>query len=418
MLDRSVAPQAVTIERPNLPGLERISIKDDTLVYALNQGTQPVVLFEMVVPVGRFQEPTPGLSYYLFKMITEGTSSKSSETIASFFDFHGSHLEITPTLDYVSIKLYALNKFFPTLLSLLMELLTESTFPDREFETLKKIRTQNIRQQNAKNNVFASLKFRELLYGEQHPYGRIVTEEQSKAVSREALIQFRGALLTQPHFFVTGQVTDEIIDALQSSLSHLDFQQPDEVSMAETKRGDSLTLKREGSTQASVRMGLNTINRHHEDVHLLKVTNEILGGYFGSRLMKNIREEKGLTYGIHSSVLHLEQSSYWSIGSELLSDKVELGVEEILKEITTLQNELPCNEEMEMVTNYMKGKFLNSFDSPFSAHDMMKGIILNGLSEQYFFEFFDTLQSITPGQVTSTAQKYFRQDELLKLVVF
>ncbi|MEQ8470632.1 MAG: pitrilysin family protein [Marinoscillum sp.] len=417
MLDRSVAPPAVSIERPNLPSLDEIKINDGLRVHVLNQGAQPVVLFEIVIPVGRFQEPTPGLSYYLFKMLTEGTTSKSSEQIASIFDFYGSHLEITPTLDYVSIKLYALNKFFPQLLKLLTEMLTESTFPSKEFETQKAIRTQNIKQQNAKNTVFASFKFRELIYGQTHPYGRIITPEQCQLTTREELLAFAPSVRTKPQIFVTGQVTEEIIRSVSECLSTIDFNEFPDSEKAEIIGGKSETITREGSTQASLRIGGFTIDKHHEDIHRLKITNEILGGFFGSRLMKNIREEKGLTYGIHSSILHLQHSSYWSIGSELLADKVDLGISEINKEISILQNNAPNPHEMEMVTNYMKGKFLSSFDSPFSAHDMMKNLILNDLSDQYFFDFFDTVQNITAEEISTTAQKYFNPEQLTQLVI-
>lgn len=417
MPDRSVAPPALPIDLPHLPEFEAVNIKDALGINILKQGQQPVVLFEMIIPVGRFEEPSPGISYYLFKMLTEGTLRRTSEEIASTFDYYGSHLEITPTLDHVSIKLYTLSKFFPQLLSLLAEMLTEPAFLEKEFATLKAIRTQNIKQQNARNNVFASLKFRELLFGADHPYGRISTVEQAMSPSRADLLDFQPSLLAKPSIFMTGLITDTEVQAVYDCLSRIPFSDKLTPGDVEVDRSDSIKIDREGSTQASVRIGNQMINRHHPDIHKLGVTNELLGGFFGSRLMKNIREEKGLTYGIHSSILHLEKASYWSIGSEMLSDKLSLGIGEIYKEIKKLQSEPPRQVEFDTVINYMKGQFLGSFDSPFSAHNKMRDIILQGLTNQYFIDFFNTLQAITPDEVSDTASRYFTTDNLLELVV-
>ncbi|RED99739.1 M16 family metallopeptidase [Marinoscillum furvescens] len=417
MPDRTKAPESSVIDLPNLPALQTVHLPCGLDLHLLNQGQQPVVLFEMVVPLGRWEEPSAGLAYYLFKMLTEGTPTKSSEEIASFFDFYGSHLEITPTLDAVNIKLYALNKFFPELVKFLTDLLTESSFPKREFETLKQIRIEQIRQQYSRNNAFASLKFRELLFGAEHPYGLMISEEQARKTQRDDLLNHKNLLCTQPLLFITGMVGEDEIKAVESAFEGFPQTPTPSKRTAFTNTGKSQTITREDSTQASLRIGKTTINRHHEDIHKLKVANELLGGFFGSRLMKNIREEKGLTYGIHSSFLHLHHASYWCIGSELLRDKVTLGQEEIQKEITKLQQSPPEQEEFSMVINYMKGKFLSSFDSPFSAHGLIKSLKLAQLPESYFMDFFDTLQNIKPEDISLMASRHFNQDDITTLVV-
>lgn len=416
MLDRSVAPAALAIDRPLLPIPEDITVGKLPLTI-LNQGTQPVVLFEMVIPVGRYEEPQPGLAFYVFKMLTEGTSRKTAEEIAETFDFYGSHLEIMPTLDAVSIKLYALRKFFPTVLGLLAELLTESDFPASEFETLRQIRTEQVKQQHARNNAFANLKFREMLFGPSHPYGLVIDEELVQKPTLEEVRAFKGALMTTPQVFMSGWITESEIQTVEQAFGHLHFIPaiaPDQRPITPTK---TLSVTREDSTQASLRLGNRSIDRTHPEIHKLKVANELLGGFFGSRLMKNIREEKGLTYGIHSSLMHLQHASYWSISSEILREKTGLAQEEILKEIQTLQNEAPGQGEFEMVINYMKGKFLSSFDSPFSSHEMIKGLRLAGLTEDYFFAFLDTLDTIRPEEISEVTTRYFQEKDLSSLVV-
>lgn len=416
-MDRTKAPAASEIDRPNLPSFEKIELTSDLELITLNQGKQEVVLLEMIYPVGRFQETSPGLAFYLFKMLTEGTSKHSSEQIASAFDFYGSHVEITPTLDHVSIKLYSLSRFFGQVLELFCELLQDSIFPEKEFDIIKQIRVQQIKQQEAKNNIFASLKFREILYGQSHPYGRMVTIDQANSTTITDLHNFRSALSIKPLLFLTGKISDTEISLLKSFFGQFKFEQDLNSQDYSIESGTSSTIKKSGSTQASIRMGKTIINRSHPDIHLLKITNEILGGFFGSRLMKNIREDKGLTYGIHSSILHLQHSSYWSINSEVLLDKVELALSEINRELDLLCTNTPTDQELHMVKNYMKGKFLSSFDSPFSSHNMLKNVVLDGLDVSYFFEYFDTLQNIGKQDITDTASKYFSKESITTLIV-
>lgn len=418
MLDRSIAPLASDIERPNLPGTEELILQKDLPLIVLNQGNQPVVFFEMVIPVGRWEESVPDLTYYTFKMLTEGTQSKTSETIASAFDFFGSHLEITPTLDGVSLKLYALNKFFPQILELLIELLTESAFPEKEFDTLKQIRIQSIKQEHAQNNSYANLKFRELIFGAAHPYGFMTNETLTSKVSIEEVIQNKKALRIKPLLFVSGLVDDTILHAIKKNFEHFPFEKPLLKRQSDTfPLSKQETISREDSTQASLRIGSVSIDRHHTDFHHLKVANELLGGFFGSRLMKNIREDKGLTYGIRSGFVHLQEASYWTISSELLRDKLELGQSEIYKEINRLKTEVPSQKEFDTVINYMKGKFLSSFDSPFSSHTMIKGLRTAGLTENYFYEYFNTLQTIQPEQICEVLKQYVLVDRMTNLVV-
>lgn len=409
MLDRSVAPQASAIVRPKLPQPDELSL-GNLPVTVLNQGNQPVVLFEMIVPVGWWEEPKPGLAYYLFKMLTEGTRQKSAEQIAAVFDYYGSHLEVTPTLDHVSIKLFALSGFLPELLGLMNEMLTEVSFPENEFETLRQIRQQQIRQQYARNNTFASMKFREMLFGKAHPYGIMMDEALAARISLDDLNEHKNILLSTPHIFLTGNITEEVLTTVQDRMGQLEFTSPPSRNNNPISGVRQLSITREDSTQASIRSGHLTINRDHPDTHKLKIANTLLGGFFGSRLMKNIREEKGLTYGIHSSIMHLQHASYWHISSEVLRDKTELAQEEIKKEINLLRLYAPENQEFEMVKNYIKGKFLSSFDSPFSSHEMFKMLKLSQLTSEHFNDFLETLDSMQPGEVCEMANQYFHKE--------
>lgn len=408
ILDRTKAPEAHDIIFPIIPVTQEFRLSNGIDFTILNQGNQPVVLLEMVFPVGRGNEPVPGISYYVSKMLTEGTLRRTSEQIASVFDFYGSHLEISPTLDAVTIKLYTLNRFFPELAQVLLELIQDSIFPEKEFEVVKRIRVQQILQQHAKNNSFAGLKFREALFGDAHPYGEIITEEKAEQITIDDVRAFGKAFSVKPEIFLAGLVTDKEIQVVTDTFGQAVFDHKLESNPSQKPpKGLDVDIVREDSTQASIRYGIHTISRRHPEVHKLKITNNLFGGFFGSRLMKNIREEKGLTYGIHSSLIHLQEASYWQVGTEVLRDKVDLVKEEIAKEIKQLQETPPSPNELHTVISYMKGKLLTTFDTPFNAIHTIKDVKLNGLGMDYFEDYRETLATITPEDICEMATKYF-----------
>lgn len=417
MPDRTRPPKIHEISLPTIPHTEEVSLDNGVIATVLNQGAQPVLLLELIFPIGRFNEPVPGIAYYTAKMLAEGTTSRNSEQIASAFDFYGSHLEINATLDFIHIKLYALNQFFPELVRLLAEILMESTFPEKEFHTLQQIRIQQIRQQFAKNNAYASIKFRERLFGPTHPYGLIIDEKLAEAVTLDQVWAFKQHLLAKPFMFLSGMVTSREIGLLNTSFGKMTFSELLPDVEADSSPEESETVSREGSTQASIRIGHTTLTRSSPDIHLLRITNELFGGFFGSRLMKNIREEKGLTYGIHSSISHLQQASYWSVSTEVLHDKLDLAINEIAAELNRLQDTPPTPEEFGTVINYMKGKYLNSFDSPFHSLNMLKNLKLAGIPTSYLDEFIRTLNEAAPEDISRVARQHLTVEDALTITV-
>jgi zinc protease len=418
MLDRKTAPAADKISQPNFPTSESLFTSNGIEIITLRQASQPVIMVDIVLETGRWQESTPGITYFVSKMLLEGTAKKSSAEIADELDFHGSHMEITPTLDYVYIKLYCLKKFFENQISLLFHLLTESNFPKKEFEKLKTIRIQQIRQQHVKTNAYCGLKFRESIYGSAHPYGQIIGEaEVTQTRVEDVKFFYENSFFISPKVFLAGAVDDNEINLIAEKLKTINIKLPKAAGSILSVKSNDVAIDWENSVQSSIRLGGHTIGKSHKDIHNLKITNELLGGFFGSRLMKNIREEKGLTYGISSSLTHMDKGSYWVIGTDVLKEKSRLAIDEIKKEIIRLQNEAPSQEELEVLKSYIQGKWLMSFDSCFNSMQLIMSNHLSGLNHQYWYDFIHALDACTPEIISATATKYFKLNESTETIV-
>ncbi|HEX8357765.1 MAG TPA: insulinase family protein, partial [Segetibacter sp.] len=148
-----------------------------------------------------------------------------------------------------------------------------------------------------------------------------------------------------------------------------------------------------------------------------QVLNNVFGGFFGSRLMSNIREDKGYTYGIHSYFQNHVQESAWMVSTEAGRDVCEATISEVYKEMKILHEELVDEEELLLVKNYMIGTILGDLDGPFQIIGRWKSYILNGLDESYFYNSINTIKNITPEEVQHLAKKYLIPEEFYELVV-
>ena len=153
------------------------------------------------------------------------------------------------------------------------------------------------------------------------------------------------------------------------------------------------------------------ISRTHPDYMKLRILNTVLGGYFGSRLMLNIREDKGFTYGISSSVIGLKEDAYLSVSTQTGTEYVRPLIEEVFNEIERLRKEKVPEEELKMVKSYLSGELARIFDGPFSICDAYISLIANQLDFEYYDRQFMTVQSITAEELQEVACKYFVRDK-------
>jgi predicted Zn-dependent peptidase len=171
------------------------------------------------------------------------------------------------------------------------------------------------------------------------------------------------------------------------------------------------------AVQCAIRIGKATINKLHPDYQYLNVVNMILGGYFGSRLMSNIREEKGYTYGIGSGLVSYQKAGSFVIVSEVGKNVLPQALVEVYKEINKLRDDLVPNQELTLVKNYMMGGILRNFDGPFALLDSFRGLLEYNLEYDYLDNMINVVKSITPEQVRDIAQKYLDVNSLYEVVV-
>jgi zinc protease len=307
------------------------------------------------------------------------------------------------------------------LLPVVREMLIDSVFPEEEISTYKQNMKQRLNVNLKKSDFVAGRLIDAYLYGEAHPYGRYTKFEDFDSVTREEVQNFYKQYYQDGKFvlFVGGKVPSNLFSLLNQYFGDLSCQQvavADLPSHPASEKKYRVTNDPQG-VQGAIRMGILFPNRHHPDFIKAQVLNNVFGGFFGSRLMSNIREEKGYTYGIYSYLENHIQQSAWIISTEAGRDVCEPTITEVYKEMEDLRNEPIDDEELLLVRNYMMGSILGDLDGPFHIISRWKNIILNGLNENYFYDQIESIKKVSATELQELANKYLIPENFYELVV-
>jgi predicted Zn-dependent peptidase len=417
MLDRKSAPQFAEIKDFHLPSPEILELTNRTPIVLFQDVQQQVLKIELVFKAGKWFEPKLGVAHFTAQMLEKGTANKTSYQIAQTFDKFGCSIEVSAGFDFTSISLYFLSKNINKVLPLFCEIVTSPSFPESEFQLMKDVFRQNLKINNKKNSYVAGKAVRQNIFGEQHPYGGSIEADDVDKIIREDLLSFFNNYFALHEVYVTGYLSPSIKQSLISELSGIKSTTPIQITKAVPiiTGAFSQHIEISGSVQASLRLGKKTINRSHPDYAALVLLNHILGGYFGSRLMKNIREEKGLTYGIHSSLNTLKNDALFLIGTDVNRETQDIAFAEIKSEINKLIEEPVERTELEITKNHLLGSLQLETANPFSILEKIKAIRLNQLNPNFYSKLFTDILTTDAATLKRVAQSHLQTVSLFEV---
>ena len=418
---RTKMPNVQDVKNLKVPVPELWHLSNGVPVYETNLGTQEIIKLELVFLAGRPFEKKRMAARATLPMLKEGTQSYTSGQIAETLDYYGATLSTPINLDTGNVLLYSLRKHFEALLPLLAEIVSVPVFPQSELDTFIYRNQQRLQVELAKNDVVAYRKFTELLYDEGHPYGYNSYPATYAALTRTDLIEHFQLNYTAGNctIFLSGKIDGEVRRLVDEHLGQAMLRGARrEVSLPAAKQQPvKIRVPHPDVVQTAIRIGCPMFGRQHEDYSGMYVLNTILGGYFGSRLMTNIREEKGYTYNIYSSHDTMLYGGYFCVASEVGNEFVEDTVQQIYLEMEKLQQDPVPADELDMVTNYLLGTMLTNLDGPFNIAEVVKTFVLEGLPVNTFDEMAEQVKQITPQQLQTLAQQYFPKEKMWEVIV-
>ena len=419
MLDRNTPPSIQRIPALTLAAPERYDIHSNLPLFVFPDASQPVVQLTFVVPKRSSQHAQDGLALdFLIEMLAKGTQHQDKAAIAALLDHHGAHLDARSGEDLLTFGLKTLAKHTEKLLPCFADMLQNPTFPDKEVALQQSLEIQEVRlrkatpQHLAKDQLFAQV------FGKNHPYGYFPEETTLQALTPAQLRSaFEGYGWPQGIVTLTGDVTPVRIAATQQALREIPYHTLDKHRHALPPRPEPLAITTAQPTQTSMAMGMPTITRTHPDYPRLYLLNVVLGGYFGSRLMQNIREEKGYTYGIMSRLCPFLDHGFLYITTEVKAGMAEKTRQEIFAEMARLRNEPIPTQELEAVRAFLRGHLLAAFQDTFALPSHFAHLYFHGLTLDHYTALYDAVQSITPADLQASAQTYFDPEKLTQVTV-
>lgn len=422
MLQRKYAPEFKAIDHITLLQPEHTKLSNGCNIYCLNSGDAELVRIEWIFNNLRFDPDKPLLNSVVNTMLTEGTKTMDAAQIADTIDFYGAFLQAEYGYDTSEVTLFSLNKHLKSTLPIVKDIFTNSIFPDNELDTYIRNQQQKLQVSLQKNDVVARRNFNKAVFGNTI-YGFAALADDYKALKRDDLVKHYQKMYQPSNctIIIAGKIEKETLDLLISTFDKdwentdqpIDTTQPEIKPAAEhfyfNEKPDAL--------QSAIRMGLPIINRTHPDFPSVQVLNTVLGGYFGSRLMANIREDKGYTYGIGSGMSSLKHAGTLFIATEVGAEVCKAAIIEIEKEIYNLKTKLIPQEELALVKNYLLGSLLGSLENVFSHADKFKTLHFAGLGYEYYDRYTEVVKSITADELLKLANQYLDFGKFYKVIV-
>ena len=417
-----IQPPVFPIEKVVIPEVKSLTLNNGVPVYLIEAGTEDIMRLEFTFRAGQVREHLPMLASTTNMMLSEGSQNYSSEELSRLLDYYGAFLNLSPEKDLTGIVLFFLSKHIDKILELTQEILFRPVFPEPELDTLMKKRLRWYLVNREKVSNLAIDQFFESAFGKYHPYGRQVNEPDFEKLNPVLIKDFYSRYYTTDNMavIISGKIhpgTTELLNQYFGELisNKIQIEDPDLIPKGEKIK--KVHTDKPGTVQTAIRIGSSTINKRHPDYPGLKILSTVLGGYFGSRLMKNIREQKGYTYGISSSVSSLDHTGYKVISTEVRQKNRQETIDEIYKEIRLLQSIPVKSKEIAVVRNYMFGEMVRMFDGPFALAESFKSTWEFGLDNNYYYKLAEKIKKISSDEIIELARTYYNIDELYQVTV-
>ncbi len=424
MLNRNQQPKIRPIEPILIPSPEKQIMPNGIPLYLFQTREEEVVRLDILIKGGQWNQTQPLQAMFTNRMLREGTTRFTSAEIAEKLDYYGAWLDLSSSMNYGYVTLYSLNKYFPQTVEVVQSLIMEPLFPEKELSIAIEKNKQQFTVNNSKVDILARKELNRSLFGTEHPCGKYASIEDYDSLNKEVLQRFHCQYYHSNNctLYLSGKITPEIVREVEKTFGHsqwgdISVFQNQNIYAIHTKPEKRIQIERDDAMQSAICMGNITIDRKHPDFLKLRVMVTLFGGYFGSRLMSNIREEKGYTYGIGAGIVSYPECSMIIISTQAANEYAEPIIQEVYYEVDRLQNEPVSDKELSMVKNYIMGENCRNYEGPFSLADAYICLQSSGLDNDFFSRLQQAIKETTVSDIQRLAHTYLIKEQLKEIIV-
>ena len=406
MLNRQVAPKLTPIKSIEFAVPEVVEIKKGIPLYWTKNIANETAKIELHFHAGTTVK-TPIVASLTAGLLIAGTKKKTAVQIQHALDAVGAYYDVSVSQEQAIVTIYALNTYLLQAFDIFQEAFMHAAFPEKELKELSNERQEKLKVQLQKVNVLAQRKIQQVLF-EETPYAQVISQGDYLTIRRSDLIQFHqeNYLNGLAKVFLVGNLSNDDMQAMKNTCAAFAGTQAKPVKGQFSMKSHMVHEDKKDALQTAIRIGKIMFNKTHPDFIPFSVLNTILGDYFGSRLMSNIREDKGYTYGIGSYMMENTHFGYFMIATEVAKEVREATIQEVKNEIERLQTELVPNEELELVKSYLLGQLLKAADGPYAMLDLFSGVELHGMDISFYNKYIQKVQEITAEDIREMACKH------------
>ena len=417
MTQRDSAPALAPLTAPALLPYKRFSLPNGIDIVYIHDPAQEVFKIDAVFEAGIYYQPKPLIASTAINMLNGGTARHTAEEIADLFDYYGAYIDFNCGLNKSELSLISLTKYAEPVLVQLAEMITGSIVPEKELDLFLTNKRQEHLVTCEKTSYLARKEFSRLIFGDKHPYANPISADDYLRVQREEVLDFchEHVHACGCRLMLCGNVSETVLQTVIREFTALPCPKAEhpvpEYPFTPAQPGRYHVTK-DNAAQTSLRIGKSGVRLDDPDYAHFLLLNTVLGGYFGSRLMSNIREEKGYTYGIQSFNVSLPQGSYWCIAAEVNNQHTQSAIQETFKEIQRLRTEPVPEEELNLVKNFLHGDLLRELDGVFSQSDALKHKLNYNMDNSIYLRLIREITTATPDDLLRLAQQYWNPDEM------
>jgi zinc protease len=410
-----------------IPEIQESRLPSGLTLWLVEYHTLPLVVLSAVIRGGSDSDPAgkAGLASLTADGIDTGTVTQTLGAIAERLEFTGSFFRAHASYDGTVLSLSAMTRHFPESFVVVADLLCNATYPEQEVERLKRQRLTALLQQKDRPGTIASVVFHRHLFGDQHPYGtdplgnepglRQIIHEDPRLFHR-TVYSPRAATLIVVGDITMPELEVRVSDSLAAWTTPPATGQRRQIVTAPAA-GDLVIVDRPGSVQSEIRMGGIGIPRNTPDYHAALVMNRILGGQFSSRLNTNLRERRGLTYGVWSTFQALREAGPFITGGAFHTEKTDEAVRQLLHEVDVMREGGITDDELRFAKESLFGSFALAFETPEQIGQALQAIPLYGLPKDTYATYQERLRQVTREDVLRVARKYLDTTAMTTVVV-
>lgn len=412
---RQTPPRSGDIKMPVIPSFTSQKLLNGAMLHVMPGGNQPIVKVEVCVSAGSLRCERALVASATSELLTEGTRRHTSQEIAESLDYYGAYTYPASSIGRASLTSLCLERDLAPVLDIVNEVLRQPTFPDEEVALYKAQELQNFDMKMMRTSFLASRAMLELIYEPGSRYRRYAVREDYDALSPD-MLRAHHASSYRPngaHIFVSGRPSDADIRLIADTFGSTDWEPGEdwEAPGPQYKAKPGRAMVEYDGEQTSVRIARPIFNREHPDLLPFQMANAALGGYFGARLMQNLRERLGLTYGVYSTVNANKFRGVHNIATEVKTGSHNVVVKEIFNDMERLASELITDREMETLRGFMMGEMLHLFDTVMTSADTVFTLLLDNVGTDYLVDFYHVARDISKEEVRNMAAKWFVPSE-------